>query len=177
MEDVWSGSHVLWKRHYESDSLAFPWHSTLIVIRKPHRFPPLFAFSKQNILFPFSSLSPTFSLLQSHYKDALQDGSQQDPRIELDSPDFDGRNSIMESPDGSCDSCSSEKSAMCAVSWIRRLQGTWIEASPPHRLLLRTAWAEASNLCVDTSSFTVCDHLWLSAFVSAWLCCAHECIQ
>ncbi|KAL0176425.1 hypothetical protein M9458_028755, partial [Cirrhinus mrigala] len=50
------------------------------------------------------------SVSKSHYKDALQDSSLQDPHIELDSAEFDGRDSIMESPAGSCDSRSSEKS-------------------------------------------------------------------
>ena len=51
---------------------------------------------------------------QSHYKDALQDGLQ-DAHLELDSPESDGRDSIMESRSSSCDSrCS--KSAMCSVS-------------------------------------------------------------
>lgn len=55
-------------------------------------------------------------LPQSHYKDALQDGLQ-DSHLELDSPESDGRDSIMESCDSSCDSrCS--KSAMCSVSWM-----------------------------------------------------------
>lgn len=53
-------------------------------------------------------------LHQSHYKDAVQDGLQ-DPLLELDSPESNGRDSIMESHDSSCDShCS--KSAMCSVS-------------------------------------------------------------
>ncbi|XP_016089676.1 soluble guanylate cyclase 88E-like [Sinocyclocheilus grahami] len=55
------------------------------------------------------------SVSKSHYKDALQDSSLQDPHIELDSAEFDARDSIMESPAGSCDSCGSEKSTMCSV--------------------------------------------------------------
>ncbi|XP_073342576.1 soluble guanylate cyclase 88E-like [Pagrus major] len=54
------------------------------------------------------------SVHKSHYKDALQD-SLQDAHLELDSPESDGRDSIMESRASSCDSrCS--KSAMCSVS-------------------------------------------------------------
>ncbi|KAK3526332.1 hypothetical protein QTP70_024279 [Hemibagrus guttatus] len=56
------------------------------------------------------------SVSKSHYKDALQDGGLQDPHIEMDSPDFDGRDSIMQSPEGSCDSRCSEKSTMCSIS-------------------------------------------------------------
>ncbi len=52
---------------------------------------------------------------QSHYKDTLQDSSLQDPHIELDSAEFNGRDSIMESPAGSCYSHGSEKSTMCSV--------------------------------------------------------------
>lgn len=53
-------------------------------------------------------------LPQSHYKDALQDDLQ-DPHLELDSPESDGRGSMMDSCDSSCDSrCS--KSAMCSLS-------------------------------------------------------------
>uniref|UniRef100_A0A8C2G5L2 guanylate cyclase n=1 Tax=Cyprinus carpio TaxID=7962 RepID=A0A8C2G5L2_CYPCA len=55
------------------------------------------------------------SVSKSHYKDALQDSSLQDPHIDLDSAEFDGRDSIMESPAGSCDSHGSEKSTMCSV--------------------------------------------------------------
>lgn len=55
-----------------------------------------------------------FSPPQSHYKDALQDDLQ-DPHLELDSPESDGRGSMMDSSEGSCDSrCS--KSAMCSLS-------------------------------------------------------------
>lgn len=51
---------------------------------------------------------------QSHFKDALQDDLQ-DPHLELDSPESDGRGSMMDSCDSSCDSrCS--KSAMCSLS-------------------------------------------------------------
>ncbi|KAG8004073.1 Soluble guanylate cyclase 88E [Nibea albiflora] len=54
------------------------------------------------------------SVHKSHYKDALQDGLQ-DSHLELDSPESDGRDSIMESRGSSCDSrCS--KSAMCSLS-------------------------------------------------------------
>ncbi|XP_028444602.1 soluble guanylate cyclase 88E [Perca flavescens] len=54
------------------------------------------------------------SVHKAHYKDALQDGLQ-DPHLGLDSPESDGRDCIMESPDSSCDSrCS--KSATCSVS-------------------------------------------------------------
>ncbi|XP_030253295.1 soluble guanylate cyclase 88E-like isoform X1 [Sparus aurata] len=54
------------------------------------------------------------SVHKSHYKDALQDGLQ-DAHLELDSPESNGRDSIMESRGSSCDSrCS--KSAMCSVS-------------------------------------------------------------
>ncbi|XP_054454167.1 soluble guanylate cyclase 88E-like [Anoplopoma fimbria] len=54
------------------------------------------------------------SVHKSHYKDALQDDLQ-DAHLELDSPESDGRDSIMDSPDSSCDSpCS--KSATCSVS-------------------------------------------------------------
>lgn len=63
----------------------------------------------------FSLYLPIY-LSQSHYKDALQDGGLQDPHIEMDSPDFDGRDSIMQSPEGSCDSRCSEKSTMCSIS-------------------------------------------------------------
>ncbi len=52
---------------------------------------------------------------QSHYKDTLQHSSLQDPHIELDSAEFNGRDSIMESPAGSCYSHGSEKSTMCSV--------------------------------------------------------------
>ncbi|KAF1384622.1 hypothetical protein PFLUV_G00122120 [Perca fluviatilis] len=54
------------------------------------------------------------SVHKAHYKDALQDGLQ-DAHLGLDSPESDGRDCIMESPDSSCDSrCS--KSATCSVS-------------------------------------------------------------
>lgn len=57
-------------------------------------------------------------LPQAHYKDALQDGLQ-DAHLGLDSPESDGRDCIMESPDSSCDSrCS--KSATCSVSWAKQ---------------------------------------------------------
>ncbi|XP_026137185.1 receptor-type guanylate cyclase gcy-4-like [Carassius auratus] len=55
------------------------------------------------------------SVSKSHYKDALQDSSLQDPHTELDSAEFDVGDSILESPAGSWDSHGSEKSTMCSV--------------------------------------------------------------
>ncbi|XP_066524863.1 soluble guanylate cyclase 88E-like [Hoplias malabaricus] len=56
------------------------------------------------------------SVSKSHNKDFLQDGALQDSQNELDFPEFDGQDSIMESLEGSCDSSCSEKSTMCSIS-------------------------------------------------------------
>ncbi|XP_064181537.1 soluble guanylate cyclase 88E-like isoform X2 [Anguilla rostrata] len=56
------------------------------------------------------------SVSKSHYKDTLQDSGLQDGHIELNSAEFNGRDSIMASPSGSCDSRGFEKSAMCRLS-------------------------------------------------------------
>ena len=65
-------------------------------------------------LYLFVTVFNELFLLKSHNKDALQDGLQDD-HLELDSPESDGRDSMMESRESSCDSrCS--KSAMCSVS-------------------------------------------------------------
>ncbi|KAJ8405484.1 hypothetical protein AAFF_G00319570 [Aldrovandia affinis] len=56
------------------------------------------------------------SVSKSHHKDALQDNGLKGGHIELDSAKFNGRDSIIESAEGSWDSHSSEKSTMCCLS-------------------------------------------------------------
>lgn len=106
----WRFQAILWRSHWRNAE----WRRCLFIRWDIIKTVLLDSFLPEFLLVSFSCCYCFLSFSQSHYKDGLQDGLQ-DSHLELDSPESDDRNSIMESRESSCDSrCS--KSAMCSLS-------------------------------------------------------------